>query len=105
MDFTACPTPCLPRPRRVEIDDGDAIAGFGERDQIVDGAAVLDDSAVACLRALDLGLFQEAVCDAIIGALARALDLGFETVRIERGEPLPARGFGLVDAEVRIILK
>jgi hypothetical protein len=38
--------------------------------------------------------------DVTDGALACALDLVFELVRVERSESLPARALGLVDAEV-----
>ena len=87
--------PRVPRPRRIGIDDRESFAGFGERDQIIDRAAVLDNLAVPLLaRAISASFTKR--CDAVIGALARALDLGFETVRVERGEPLPARGFVLL---------
>jgi len=52
------------------------------------------------LRSLDLIHFQKAGRYAVIGALARALDLRLEAVRFQRGEPLPARGLSLVDTEV-----
>jgi hypothetical protein len=46
-NLAARTSPSFPRPRRVGIEQRETLAGFGERDQIIDGATILDLLAVA----------------------------------------------------------
>ena len=99
-DLAARAAPRFPRPRRVGIDGARAHARFDERDQIVDHAAMPDDLGVTFFGALDRRFFNEALRDSVIGAPARAFELGLELFAVERRQRLPARALRLVDAEV-----
>ena len=60
MDFTGVASArCVPRPRRVGIDHAEAFAGCGERGQIGDRAAVLDDRGVTLLCSLMSAAFRK----------------------------------------------
>jgi hypothetical protein len=54
VDFAAVASPCLPRPGRIGVDHAETLAGCGERGEIIDGAAVLDNLGVPRLRLFDL---------------------------------------------------
>lgn len=82
-DLAAPPSPCVPRPRRVSVDERKLLARRGKGDEIINRAAVFDQFAMALLCTFDLGLFDEAVRDAVIGALAGDLDLGLEVIFIQ----------------------
>jgi hypothetical protein len=90
MQLAALAAP-LKRPGRIGQDHTEALAGFRERDEIVDGAPVLDELGVLRLRLLDLPFLDEPAGNAVIGALAVSRDPCLELFAVERSEPLPAR--------------
>ena len=77
------------------------LAGSRERDEITDGAAMLNDAPMSFLRAFNLVVPDQTPHGPVVSRLGRALDLGLEIGRLQSRELLPATGLCLADAKVR----